>query len=142
MYEAMMSAPLGDDVFREDPTTLELEQRAASLCGLEAGLFCASGTMTNQLAMRTHLRPLESAVIDHRGHIYAYEAGGVSFHSQAALHPLIPNPGFLHLTADVVEESIIPPGDSHQTPTRVISLENTLLGMVLPLEEIRSVAPE
>jgi len=137
MYEAMLTAAVGDDVFREDPTVVQLEQRVAGLCGHEAGLFCASGTMTNQLAMRTHLRSLESALIDHRGHIMNDEAGGVAFHSQGTLLPLIPKPGFTHLTADVVEERVVVPGDVHHAPTRVICLENTLYGMLLPIEHIR-----
>ena len=137
MYEAMQSARVGDDVFREDPTTKELETKVADLCGHEAGLFCASGTMTNQLAMRTHLRPLESAVIDHRGHVMVHEAGGVAYHSQGTMFPLVPRPGFNHITADLVEENLVLPGDVHDAPTRVVCMENTLLGMVLPLDHIQ-----
>jgi len=136
MYDAMMKAPVGDDVFGDDPTVIELENYVAQLCGHEKGLFCASGTMTNQLGLRTHMQALQSALIDHRAHIYAHEAGGVSLHTQAQLDPIVPPESSKHITSQQIFKRIISSNDVHYAPTTVISLENTLLGMVYPFEEI------
>jgi threonine aldolase len=79
MREAMFSAPLGDDVLGDDPTVNALEAKAAALFGMEAALFCASGTMTNQLAIRTHTRPGDDVICDYLSHVYQYE--GAAFRS-------------------------------------------------------------
>lgn len=77
MKEAMFSAPVGDDVFGEDPTVSALEEKIASLFGMEAAIFCPSGTMTNQIAIRLHTR-IQTEVICHKySHIYLYEGGGL-----------------------------------------------------------------
>eukprot|EP00128_Syssomonas_multiformis_P003776 Colp12_sorted_trinity150504_noHs@16853 len=86
MKEAMLSAPVGDDVFEEDPTVKKLETYVADLCGKEAGLFVPSGTMANQLAVRVHVGALDSVLLDHRAHVLNWEAGGIAFHSQAIEH--------------------------------------------------------
>jgi len=93
--------------------------------------------MANQLALRVHLQPLQSILVDHRSHIFLYETGGVSAHSQATMIPLYPENGSLFTSADVYAKNIISPGDVHQVPTRVLCLENTLSGMIYPIEEIR-----
>ena len=86
-------ATLGDDVFHE-PATIALETAMARLTGKEAALFMASGTMSNQIGLRTHLKqPPYSAICDHRAHVYKYEAGGLGFHSGAAVIPVIPSNG-------------------------------------------------
>lgn len=93
MYEYAVQASVGDDVFYE-PNTAALEAHMARLFGKEAALFVSSGTMSNQLAIRTHLKqPPYSIVCDHRSHIYAYEAGGLGLHTGAQAIPVIPSDG-------------------------------------------------
>ena len=72
MLEAMMSAKVGDDVFRKDPTINALEERMAAMFGHEAALFCASGTMANQLAIKCHTQPLDEMICDISSHVYQY----------------------------------------------------------------------
>ena len=79
MKEAMMNAPLGDDVFAEDPTVKKLEEMCAAMFGMEAGLFCPSGTMTNQIAIKVHTQPLDEIICDKLCHIYNYETGRYKF---------------------------------------------------------------
>ena len=81
MLDAMMNAKVGDDVFGEDPSINELEQKAAQLFGTEAGVYCPSGTMTNQIAVKTHTHPMEEVIIEKSNHVYFYEVGGIAFHS-------------------------------------------------------------
>lgn len=76
MLEAMMHAEVGDDVFNEDPTVQQLEDRLAQMFGHEAGLFCPSGTMTNQIAIKAHTQPLDEMICDVQSHVYQYEVGG------------------------------------------------------------------
>lgn len=94
MYDYASQASLGDDVFYDEPNTATLEAHMARLFGKEAALFVASGTMSNQLATRTHLKqPPYSIVCDHRAHIYVCEAGGLAFHTGAQVIPVIPSNG-------------------------------------------------
>ena len=93
MYEYAVQASLGDDVYHE-PNTAALEAHIARLFGKEAALFVASGTLSNQLAVRTHLKqPPYSVVCDHRAHIYQSEAGGLAFHVGAQVIPVVPSNG-------------------------------------------------
>ncbi|KAI9314967.1 pyridoxal phosphate-dependent transferase [Dichotomocladium elegans] len=139
MFEVMKNASRGDDVFEEDRSTRELEEYVADLCGHEAGLFCTSGTLTNQLGLRTHLNnPPHSVVCDARSHVHLWEAGGIAFHSRASVSPVICSNG-VHVTAEEIEGNLIE-ADIHTAPTRVVSLENTLSGMILPLDEIRKIS--
>ncbi|KAK3818763.1 MAG: pyridoxal phosphate-dependent transferase [Benniella sp.] len=136
MFAAMMKASLGDDVFSEDDSVKKLEQYVATLCGHEAALFCASGTMSNQLAHRVHLcNPPQSALVDIRSHVFNYEAGGISFHSQAAVYPVMPG-NSKYLTVEDIASRLVMDVDVHYAPTRVISLENTLNGTIMPFDEI------
>ena len=91
----MMAAQVGDDVFGEDPTVNTLEEKAASMFGKEAALFCPSGTMTNQLAIKVNTNPLEEVICDHTAHIYQYEAGAYAFHSGVAVNPIVSTDGKL-----------------------------------------------
>ncbi|GES84098.1 threonine aldolase [Rhizophagus clarus] len=126
MFDIMRNASRGDDVFNEDESTYELETYIAELTGHDAALFAPSGTMTNQIAIRAHLStPPHSVICDFRSHIYNYEAGGVAYHSQASVTPLIPS-NKLFLTCSEIESELITTDDMHYAPTRVISLENTL----------------
>src|SRR5690349_4849699 len=81
MLEAMMKAPVGDDVFGEDPSINELEQKTAAMFGMEAAIFCPSGTMTNQIAIKCHTQPGDEVICDKLSHIYHYEGGGIAFNS-------------------------------------------------------------
>ncbi|KNC76931.1 hypothetical protein SARC_10592, partial [Sphaeroforma arctica JP610] len=144
MRQAIASAMVGDDVFEDDYSIRSLEERVAKLCGMEKALFCPSGTMTNQLALRVHVGALESVVMDHRAHIFHYEGGGLSYHSQAQALPTQPKAGERHLTADVVEAAIFAE-DIHCPTTTLVSLENTLHGSVMPLQymvDIKKMADE
>ena len=95
MYEYAVQASLGDDVYHVPNTaSAALEAHMARLFGKEAALFVPSGTMSNQLAIRTHLKqPPYSIVCDHRAHAYAYESGGLAYHTGAQAIPVIPSNG-------------------------------------------------
>src|SRR3954471_13209471 len=85
MLEAMHTAKLGDDVFGEDPSINQLEAMASRMFGMEAGLFCPSGTMTNQIAIKCHTQPGDEVICDENAHIYQYEGGGIAFNSGASV---------------------------------------------------------
>ncbi len=122
MLRAMMSAEVGDDVFREDPTVNALEEKSAALFGHEAALFCPSGTMTNQIALKVHTRPLDEVICDEMSHIYQYEVGGYAFNSGIAVNLLRTPNGILD--ASLVESAIRPPYDWLPRSTLVV-IENT-----------------
>ncbi|KAH9964455.1 pyridoxal phosphate-dependent transferase [Russula dissimulans] len=135
MYEYAIRASLGDDVYHE-PNTAALEAHVARLFGKEDALFVPSGTMANQLAIRTHLKqPPYSILCDHRAHIYVCEAGGLSHHSGAQVIPVIPSNGH-HLTLEDIQTFIVLDEDIHFCPTELIELENTLNGSIFPQDEI------
>lgn len=123
MLEAMFNASVGDDVFDEDPTVKELEAKAAALFGKEAGLFCPSGTMTNQIGIRIQTSPQQEIICDKTAHIYYYEAGGIASNSGLSMRLVDGNRG--RITASQVEENINPPDNIHQPFTSLVSLENT-----------------
>lgn len=122
MLQAMMQAKTGDDVFGEDPTVNALEQKAATLFGMEAGLFCPSGTMTNQIAIKVHTQPGDEVICDRLSHIYQYEGGGIAFNAGCSVRLIEGNRG--RITADQVLQSINP-DDVHKPPSTLVSLENT-----------------
>ena len=86
MFEAMMSASVGDDVFGEDEMVNALEQKTAKLFGMEAAIFCPSGTMTNQLAIRAHCIPGSEVICDEQSHVYIYEGGGIAVNAQSSVN--------------------------------------------------------
>lgn len=132
---------LGDSVYKEDPYTLELELKMAELTGKEAALFCVSGTMSNQIGLRAALQqPPYSILCDHRAHIFLHEAGGTATLSQAMVHPVTPENGDYLTLDDIVENFTPDDGDIHGAPTKVISMENTLHGVLTPIEEIRKIS--
>ncbi|TFV92134.1 aminotransferase class I/II-fold pyridoxal phosphate-dependent enzyme [Algoriphagus kandeliae] len=139
MKEAMFSAPVGDDVFGEDPTVNALEEKIAKLFGMEAALFCPSGTMTNQIAIRLHTQ-IQTEVICHKySHIYLYEGGGIMANSLASVKLLDGDLG--KITASQIAESINP-DDVHAPETTMVSLENTMNkggGSIYSLEEIKPI---
>lgn len=124
MREAMFSAQLGDDVFGDDPTVNALEAKAATMFGMEAALFCASGTMTNQLAIRTHTRPGDDVICDYLSHVYQYEGGGISVNALASASLAHGERG--KLTPDLIREYIYSPDDVHKPLSRLVVLENTI----------------
>ncbi|GMM30315.1 hypothetical protein DAMA08_030600 [Martiniozyma asiatica (nom. inval.)] len=140
MFPAIMNATVGDSVYDEDADTIKLQQKVAALTGHEDGLYCVSGTLSNQIAIRSHLfQPPHSVLCDYRGHIYVHEAGGLATLSQAMVSPVKPRNG-LYLTLEDVIDNFIADGDIHAAPTKVVSLENTLHGIVYPIEEIKRIS--
>ncbi len=123
MREAMANATVGDDVFGEDPTVNALESRMAQLFGHEAGLFCPSGTMTNQIAINVHSRPGDEVICEEGAHIYRYEGGGTMANSGCSVKLLRGDRG--RFTAAQVEEAIGNPADVHQARTRLVNIEDT-----------------
>ncbi|MBS4066282.1 MAG: aminotransferase class I/II-fold pyridoxal phosphate-dependent enzyme [Chitinophagaceae bacterium] len=122
MHEAMMKAKLGDDVFGEDPTINELEAKAAAMFGMEAGLFCPSGTMTNQIGIKMHTQPGDEVICDFLSHVYQYEGGGIAFNSGASVRLLTGDRG--RINAQQVKEAINP-DDVHKPHSSLVVLENT-----------------
>jgi len=123
MKAAISTAPLGDDVFEEDPTTIELENLAARKVGMEAGLLVASGTMGNLVSVLTHCTRGEEVILGDASHTYLYEAGGIA--ALGGIHPrVIPNEANGTLAIDKIE-SVIRTENVHFPRTRLICLENT-----------------
>ena len=123
MLEAMMTAEVGDDVFGEDPTIKKLEQELADMFGMDAGLFCPSGTIPNQIAIRLHTQPQDEVICDKRSHIYLYEGGGIAANSLVT--PCLLDGDRGRITAAQVLENI-KPDDIHAPVSRLVSLENTM----------------
>lgn len=122
MLEAMFKAEVGDDVFNEDPTVNKLQDMLADKFGMEAGLFCASGTMSNQIAIKSHTQPGDEVICDKLSHVYIYEGGGIAFNSGCQVKPLEGNLG--RIAASQVT-GVINPDDIHKAKSRLVSLENT-----------------
>jgi threonine aldolase len=140
MLSAIQNCTLLDDVFMEDPTTISLESHLATLTSHEAALFVLSGTMGNQLALRAHLtQPPHSILCDHRAHILQWEAGGAASLSQALVKGVVPANG-VYLTLEDIEKNVVLGDEIHGCPTRVIALENTLGGTIMPLSEVRKIS--
>jgi len=123
MLEAMMSATVGDDVFGEDPTVNDLENKAANMLGFEAGIFCPSGTMANQIAIRVLTNPQDEVICDRRAHIYLYEGGGIASNSMVSVTLLDGDRG--RISSEQIVASI-KPDDIHFPRTRLVALENTV----------------
>jgi threonine aldolase len=122
MLAYMHQAPVGDDVFGEDPSINALEAKSASMFGMEAGLFCPSGTMTNQLAIKTHTQAGDEVICEELSHVYQYEGGGIASNSGCSVKLLQGNRG--RITASQILAAINPE-DVHKPISRLISLENT-----------------
>jgi threonine aldolase len=123
MRAVMSQAEVGDDVFGEDPTVNALERRMAALFGHEAGLFCPSGTMANQIAVHIHTRPGDEVICDEGAHIYRYEGGGVMATSGCSVKLIHGDHG--RFTAEQVEASINDPKAAWLAHTRLVNIENT-----------------
>jgi threonine aldolase len=136
MRRAMAAAEVGDDVYREDPTVLKLEDLAASSVGFPAALFVPTGTMGNQLAVHLQTRPGSEVIIEARGHIFNFEMGAMAVWSGALPRPIVTDNGLLE---PVQVEAAIAPKVSYRTPTRLLALENTHnLWSGLPMDAART----
>lgn len=139
MLQAMWAAEVGDDVFREDPTVNALEAKCAALFGHEAALFCPSGTMANQIALKAHTRPMDEVICDEMSHIFQYEVGGYAFHSGIGVNLLRGENGILQ--AEMVAAAVKPRFDWLPRSTLVV-IENTCNkggGSIYPMENIRAI---
>ncbi|GLB53821.1 threonine aldolase [Neptunitalea chrysea] len=123
MLKIMMDAKVGDDMYREDPTTIELEEKVASMFGMEAAMFFPSGTMANQTSIKLHTQPGDQLICDKDSHIYHYESGGVSFNSGVSCRLIDGDRGTI--TAAQVDTVINDPESFHSPMTTLVSLENT-----------------
>ncbi|MBL7920559.1 MAG: aminotransferase class I/II-fold pyridoxal phosphate-dependent enzyme [Bacteroidia bacterium] len=140
MLDVMFSAEVGDDVFKEDPTIIELENYSAKLFSKEAALFCPSGTMTNQIAIKVHTQPGDELLCDVNSHIYNYEGGGISFNSGVQAKLLQGYEG--RLSPQLIEQNINLDFD-WLTRTSLVSLENTVNkagGSYYTIEQIKPIA--
>lgn len=140
MLEAMMAAEVGDDVFGQDPTVNALQEKVATMFGKEAALLCPSGTMTNQIAIKVHTRPLDELICDHWSHVYQYETGGYAFNSGVAVNLITGTNG--KITAEQIEQAIKPVHDWLPI-SRLVVLENTANkggGSIYTLDEIRPIS--
>ncbi len=122
MLEAMMQAKVGDDVFGEDPSINQLEGMAARIFGMEAALYCPSGTMSNQIAIKCHTQPGDEVICEKSSHVYIYEGGGIAFNSGSQVRALDGDRG--RIKAEQVALAINP-DDVHKARTSLVSLENT-----------------
>jgi threonine aldolase len=123
MLEAMMTAKVGDDVFGEDESVHELEHKLAALFNMEAGLFCPSGTMTNQIAIKCFTKPMDEVICDQGSHVYRYERGGIAYHSMASVRLLNGIRGIL--TPELIEPEINEE-NIHYPNSSLVVLENTV----------------
>ena len=140
MMEAMFNAPVGDDVFQEDPTVNELEAYAAEMFGMEASLYCSSGTQTNQIAINVHVQPGGEVITNQESHVYKYEGGGIARNSGASVRLVDGDRGRLKLSNI---EPWINPDDVHFPITQLVSLEDTSNrggGAIYDFEEIEKIS--
>jgi threonine aldolase len=140
MKMAMFEAHVGDDVFGDDPSVLALEDKAAKLFGHEAALFCPSGTMTNQIALKVHTNAPGEVICDELAHIYLYEGGGMAYNSSLSVRLLEGNRG--RFTLEQLRDAINP-DDIHFPPTQLVALENTCNkggGSIWEMEEIEKIS--
>ena len=140
MMQFMMDANVGDDVFQDDPTVNLFEQKTANMFGKEAGLFCPSGTMTNQIALMVYLKPGDEVICSSEAHIYNYEGGGIARNSGASVRLINRESGILYLN-EIIDN--INPDDIHYPKTKLVALENTVNrggGICYPIEEIEKIS--
>ncbi len=140
MLAFMMKAEVGDDVFGQDPTVNELEGKLAQLFGMQAGLFCPSGTMTNQIAIKVHTNALDELICEKTSHVYQYETGGYSYNSRVAINLLDGVNG--KLKPQQIQDAIKPDYDWLPNST-LVSIENSCNkggGSYYTLEEMTAIA--
>ncbi|WP_317173931.1 threonine aldolase family protein [Mucilaginibacter glaciei] len=140
MLEAMWSAKVGDDVFGEDETVNALEQKAAAMFGMEAAIYCPTGTMTNQIAIKCFTQPLDELIADQTAHVYRYEGGGIAFNSGVSTRLLNGYRGII--TAEMISPEINAE-NIHYPHTSLVVLENTVNkggGSCYTIEQIKPIA--
>lgn len=140
MLDFMMSAPVGDDVFGEDPTVNELENYTAELFGKEAAIFCTSGTQSNQIGINLHVKPGGEVICHHESHVFKYEGGGIARNSGASIRTIDGDRG--RLKASAIEKWINPAHDVHFPLTQLVSIEDTANrggGAIYNLDDIREI---
>jgi threonine aldolase len=123
MLDAMMSAKVGDDVFGEDETVNALEEKLAALFNMEAAMFCPSGTMSNQIAIKCYTQPMDEVICDQTAHVYRYEGGGIAYNSLASVRLLYGERGIL--TPELIEPEINA-DNIHYPNSSLVVLENTV----------------
>jgi threonine aldolase len=123
MLAAMMQAKVGDDVFKSDPTTNALQEKAAAMFGMEDALFFPSGTMANQTAIKLHTQPGDKLICDKYSHVYNYEGGGAAFNSGVTCKLIDGHRGMF--TAKQLEEAVSGRSDIHVPYSRLVCIENT-----------------
>jgi len=141
MLEAMWSAKVGDDVFGEDETVNALEEKAAKMFGMEAAIFCPSGTMTNQIAIKCFTQPLDELIADQTSHVYRYEGGGIAFNSGVSTRLLYGDRG--RITPEMIAPEINAGNNVHYPHTSLVVLENTVNkggGSCYTLNDIKPIA--
>lgn len=122
MLQAMLQAETGDDVFGEDPSINKLEAMMAAYFGKPAALYCPSGTMSNQVAIKVHTLPGDEVVCSNLAHVYIYEGGGIAFNAGAQVHPITGDRGMIRAPQVA---AAINPDDVHKARTSLVCLENT-----------------
>ncbi len=141
MHQAMMLAEVGDDVFGEDPSVINLEKKCAALLGMDAAVFCPSGTMTNQIGIKINTQPYDEVICYKGSHIYKYEGGGVAGNSLASVRLLDGDRGRISISE--IEQNINNINDAHLPITSVVSLENTVVreaGSYYTLDQIKTIS--
>ena len=140
MKTFMVNAPVGDDVFQEDPTINKLEEFAADYFGKEAALYCSSGTQTNQIAINVHCKPGDEVICSKDAHIYFYEGGGIAKNSGSSVHLLPGDRG--RIIAEDVRAGIKDPANPHYPLTSLVSIEDTMNrggGAIYDFNEIKAI---
>lgn len=140
MLEAMMKADVGDDVLGDDPTVNRLQKKVAECFGKEAGLFVPSGTMSNQIAIRTHTEPGQEVICDSGAHIYNFEGGGPALLSGVQIRPIFSHTGIID--PEKIEENLRFEDNVHHAPTALIEVENTHNrggGTIIPIKNIQDI---
>ena len=135
MRAAMLAAPLGDDVFGDDPSVNALQDRIASLLGFEAALFVPTGTQSNLCAILSHCQRGDEYIVGQMAHCYRWEGGGAAVFGSVQPQPLQHQPDGTLALSDI--EAAIKPDDAHFARTRLLALENTLGGKLLPFDYVR-----
>jgi threonine aldolase len=136
MRQAMLAAPLGDDVFGDDPTVNALQARIASLLGFEAALFVPTGTQSNLCALLAHCQRGDEYLVGQQAHCYRWEGGGGAVFGSIQPQPLAHQPDGTLALADL--EAAVKPDDAHFARTRLLALENTLGGKLLPFDYVQA----
>lgn len=136
MREAMMAAPLGDDVFGTDPSVNALQEKIAALLGFEAALFVPTGTQSNLCAILSHCGRGDEYIVGQQAHCYRWEGGGAAVFGSVQPQPLDHAPDGTLPLAQI--EAAIKPDDAHFARTRLLALENTLGGKLLPFEYVQA----